>query len=98
MRASASAARRQRASESEFTRVPSTASSAGSVTSAAVAASSATAAPPIPIENRKRCGNTSSDASAAATISAEKATVRPAVRRVRVSAGRPGPSLAISSR
>ncbi len=39
----------------------------------------ATVAPAMPIDFRKPCGNTVSVISAAATVAAEKATVRPAV-------------------
>ena len=35
--------------------------------------------PPKPIDRRKVCGNSSSEASATATVRPEKATVRPAV-------------------
>ena len=73
-------------SPSAFTRGPSTASNAGSTVSETSAAISATAAPPIPIEYRNRCGNTVSDASAAATVTDENSTVRPAVASVRRSA------------
>ena len=59
---------------------------------------SATIVPPIPIEYRKRCGNTSREASAAATVSELNSTVRPAVAIVRRSASAPGPTAASSSR
>ena len=85
-RASRSAARRQRLGDRAFARGPSSASSAGRATSASVAATAATIIPPIPIEYRNRCGNTNSEASAAITVSEEKATVRPAVTIVRRSA------------
>ena len=54
--------------------------------------------PARPIENRKRCGKTISPASAAATVTALKSTLRPAVWSVRVRASRPGPRAASSSR
>jgi hypothetical protein len=44
------------------------------------------AIPPKPIDRRKVCGKKSSDASATATVTPEKATVRPAVAIVRASA------------
>ena len=97
-RASRSPARRHRAGDSALTRGPSSASSAGSATRASVAATNATSIPPMPIEYRKRCGKTSSEARAAITVSAEKATVRPAVVIVRRSASKPGPTRASSSR
>ena len=50
--------------------------------SATSPASSATAIPPIAIERRNPSGNTSSDAKAAATVTALNATVRPAVASV----------------
>ena len=46
----------------------------------------------------ERCGKTSSEASAPATVSALNRTVRPAVAIVRRIASSPGPVLAISSR
>ena len=81
-------AARQRRGLSAFTRGPSTASRAGSSVSATSAATSATSAPPMPMEKRKRWGNTSSEDSAAATVTAENSTVRPAVRIVATSARR----------
>ena len=50
--------------------------------SATTPASSATAMPPIAIERRNASGKTSSDANAAATVTALNATVRPAVATV----------------
>ena len=47
--------------------------------SAIAAASTETKAPARPIEYRKRCGKTSSDAAAPATVSELKSTVRPPV-------------------
>ena len=66
---------------------PSTASSAGQQRSARLTIATSTAAmPPKPMERRKTCGNSSSDASATATVSPENATVRPAVAIVRTTA------------
>ncbi len=65
-----SAARRQRAGESELIRGPSTASIAGRATSATVTATSAVIAPPSPIETRNGIGITHSVASASATVTA----------------------------
>ena len=79
-------------------RVPSSARTAGSTSRAIAAAIRATITPARPIENRKRCGKTISPARAAATVTALKSTLRPAVCRVRASASRPGPRAAISSR
>ncbi len=79
-------------------RRPSTASTAGRTIRAMPAAIRATITPARPIENRKRCGKTISPARAAATVTALKSTLRPAVWSVRVSASRPGPRAAISSR
>jgi hypothetical protein len=73
-------------------------SRAGSAVSEMIPAASAVSDPLIAIEYRNRCGKTSSDSSAAATVSALNTIVRPAVRSVRSSASRPGPSRAISSR
>ena len=70
---------------------PSRASTAGRKTSATPAPISDTSIPPRPIERRKLCGKTSSEASAAATVSELKSTVRPAVRSVSRSAFAPGP-------
>jgi hypothetical protein len=53
-------------------------SSAGETISDASTATIATAAPAIPIDCRKPCGNRVSVASAQATVAAEKSTVRPA--------------------
>ena len=61
-------------------------------------APSAVIEPLTAIEYRKRCGKTSSESIAAATVSELKITVRPAVRSVRGSAARPAPSRSISSR
>ena len=85
-----SAARWSRAGASAFTRSPSSARIAGSTIRATAQAISATIMPPSPIEKRKFCGNTISDAIAAATVSELNSTVRPAVARVRRSASRPG--------
>ncbi len=68
-------------------------STAGRTISAIAAAISATSEPPTPIEYRKRCGKTSSEASAPATVSELKSTVRPAVAIVRRIAVRPGTGL-----
>ena len=74
-RSSASAAvPRERASLA-----PHSANSAGEMTSAASAATAATVAPAIPIDFRKPCGKIVSVMSAAETVAAENATVRPAV-------------------
>ncbi len=54
--------------------------------SAATAAISTAEIPPYPIDLRNTCGNTSSPASDTATVTAENATVRPAVRNVLVTA------------
>jgi hypothetical protein len=97
-RASRSAARCIRFGASAFTRVPSSASTAGSTISATPQAMSATIMPPSPIEWRKFCGNTSSEAIATATVRELNSTDRPAVSTVRRSAWRPGPWTAISSR
>ena len=97
-RASASLARLSRRGASALTRCPSSVSTAGSSTSATVAAISDTSIPPSPIEYRNFCGKTSSDASAAATVSDENRTVRPAVFSVRRIATIPGPCSASSSR
>ena len=80
------------------TRRPRRASTAGRKRSATPAPISDTSIPPMPIERRKLCGKTSSEASAAATVTALKSTVRPAVRSVSRSAFEPGPWTAISSR
>ena len=97
-RASRSARRRRKAGESALTRLPSRARIAGRTRSAIAAAISATSEPPIPIEYRNRCGKTSSEASAPATVIELNSTVRPAVFIVRRSASSPGPERAISSR
>ena len=73
-------------------------SSAGRAVSEMKPAASAVSEPLIAIEYRKRCGKTSSESIAAATVSELKTTVRPAVLSVRVSAAWPGPSRSISSR
>ena len=59
--------------------VPHIASSAGATASEATAATIATLAPAMPIERAKPRGKTVSVPSAAATVTAENATVRPAV-------------------
>ena len=97
-RAARSAARCQLAGASAFTFVPSRAKSAGSTVSATSPASGAMISPPMAIERRKPSGNTSSDANAAATVTALNATVRPAVWRVARSASTPGPCRTSSSR
>ena len=79
-------------------RGPSSASIAGSTTSASVAATSATMAPASPIEKRKFCGKTVSEASAAATVTELNAIVRPEVATVRRRASTPNPVRAASSR
>ena len=79
-------------------RGPSTDKSAGRDTSAATAAERATNAPPTAIEERKRSGNTASDPIAAATVSALKTIVRPAVPRVARKASGPCPVRSVSSR
>jgi hypothetical protein len=71
---------------------------AGSTVSETTIAMSATNTPPMPIEYRNRIGKTSSEASAAATVSELKSTVRPAVRSVRAIAEAPSPPSASSSR
>ena len=60
--------------------------SAGTTSSAAAHETSAVAAPPIPIEIKKRCGNSVNVSIAAATVAALKLIVRPAVRSVVASA------------
>ena len=97
-RASRAARSRRKAGESALTRSPSSARIAGRTRSAIAAAIRATSAPPIPIEYRNRCGKTTSDASAPATVSELNRTVRPAVAIVRRIAVRPGPWRASSSR
>ena len=59
---------------------------------------SAVMAPAIPVERRKGCGKTTSAASAAATVSALKSTLRPALRIVASCALRNGTPSALSSR
>ena len=54
--------------------------------------------PPIPIEYRNLSGNTSSEASAPATVSELYSTVRPAVCSVRAIAARESRPTASSSR
>ena len=61
---------------------PQTAKIAGAITSAAAPATSETTAPAIPIDFRNPSGKTVSVTSASATVTALKATVRPAVRTV----------------
>ena len=68
------------------------------MTSAASAATTATIAPAMPIDFRKPCGNTTSVISAPATVTAENATVRPAVAIVVAIAPAPAPWRASSSR
>ena len=89
---------RQRFGASASTRAPRTMSSAGSAVSEMMPAARAVIDPLTAIEYKKRCGKTSSDSIAAATVRELKATVMPAVRIVRMSASRPGPSRSISSR
>ena len=57
---------------------PQIVSSAGEIVSAATAATIATMAPAIPIDFKNPSGNTTSVASAHATVTAEKQTVAPA--------------------
>lgn len=66
-----------------FTPVPIEARIAGSTTTAANAAISTALIPPKPMLRRKVSGNSSRPESAAATVSAETATVLPAVSTVR---------------
>ena len=77
---------------------PQSAKSAGEMTSAATAATTATVAPAMPIDLRKLCGKTVRVMSAAATVAAEKPTVRPAVPIVTAIASRVAPRTASSSR
>ena len=70
----------------------------GAITSAATAATMATVAPAIPMDLMNPRGNTVSAARATATVLAEKATVRPAVRIVVRTAPAVGPCVASSSR
>ena len=86
------------ANESESMRRPTTARSAGRTVSEKMPASDATATPAYANDLRKPIGNTSSAMSEAATVPAEKATVRPAVRTVRTTAGNGSWPCAISSR
>ena len=75
--------------------VPIRANSAGRMSSAATAATTATTAPPMPIDFRNCCGKTTSESIAAATVSALKTTVRPAVdmaTRTASCTSRPAPS------
>ena len=88
----------QRLRLSALTRGPSAASSAGSTVSDTNAAVSATSTPPTPIEYRNRSGNTSIAAIAAATVTEENSTVRPAVRTVARSASAVPSARPISSR
>ena len=75
---------------------PQSANVAGAMTSDARPAMSATTAPAIPIDFRNPSGKTVSVISASATVTALKATVRPAVRIVVRTAS--GFSFASSSR
>ncbi len=70
----------------------------GEITSAAMAATTATVAPASPMDLMNPRGKTVSAASATATVLAEKATVRPAVRIVVRIAPADGPCAASSSR
>ena len=88
----------QRRGASALRRGPSTTSSAGSETRATVAAATATSAPPTAIDERNRSGKTASDPIAAATVSALKTIVRPAVERVARGPRARGPCRSISSR
>ena len=72
--------------------------SAVEITSEATAATSATVAPAMPIDFRKPCGNSVSVISATATVTAENATVRPAVFSVVRSASGVAPPPRSSSR
>ena len=85
-RASRAIASFQRRGPPALTRSPRIPSSAGSSVSDTAAAISAHSAPPTPIEYRKRWRKTISAASAHATVIAENATTRPAVRNVAASA------------
>ncbi len=67
-------------------RWPSSRSRAGRRVSAATMATVTAAIPPNPIERRNAWGNTSRELMAAATVSPENSTVRPAVRMVVVMA------------
>ena len=71
---------------------------AGAITSEATAATTATVAPASPMDLMNPSGNTVSAASATATVLAENATVRPAVRIVVSTAPVVGPWAASSSR
>ena len=71
---------------------------AGASRHEAAAATRATPAPPMAIDCRKFSGNSSSVASAMATVSALKTTVRPAVAIVSRTALAPGPLRSSSSR
>ena len=71
---------------------------AGAITSADMPATSDTAAPAMPIDFRKPSGKTVSVISAKATVTALKATVRPAVFIVVRTALAPGPCWVSSSR
>ena len=71
---------------------------AGAIRHDAAAATSATPAPPIAMDCRKFSGNTSSVASAMATVRALKTTVRPALVMVSRTALAPGPLRSSSSR
>ncbi len=76
----------RRSKRSELTLGPSTASSAGRLTTAPTPARSATPMPAYANDRKKASGNTSSAASATATVSALNATVLPAVWTVRTTA------------
>ena len=93
----------QRASErSDFSRALSltfhSAKNAGAIRHDAAAATRATPAPPMAIDWRKFSGNSSSVASAMATVSALNTTVRPAEAMVSRTAFGPGPLRSSSSR
>ena len=83
----------RRRTESASIRGPSRAKRAGRTVSAMIPASGPTRPPAMPIERRKPSGKTASVATAAPTVTDEKAIVRPAVRRVvRIASGRPSSS------
>jgi hypothetical protein len=71
---------------------------AGEITRAATAATTATIAPAMPIDFTKPSGKTVRVIIAAATVAAEKATVRPAVRMVVATACGVAPWTSTSSR
>ncbi len=97
-RASRAIASFQRFGPPALTRSPRIPSSAGSSVSDTPAAISAHSIPPTPIEYRKRWRKTISAASAAATVTAENATTRPAVASVTRSAASRSRPPASSSR